>query len=280
VREAWTGGPGSIPAMQRPADHPRYRVESLDNALRLLLLLQQQPELRVTSAAQRLGIAPSTVHRLLTTLAARHFVTQDRVTRAYRVGPALIELGVGSVGSYDLRAASLEHLHELGKRTGEAVNVLVLQGTSTRFIAGYDRRRRQPSSGVLTGTLLPAYATSGGKALLAELPRDTLREMYPGGLRKLTPHTKTFTQLLEELSLVIMTGYAINHGESEVGLSAIAVPLRDQLGRTIAAVAISAPTDRIPASRVRELVIGLRECAAYIRADLRAHPSAAEAAEG
>jgi DNA-binding IclR family transcriptional regulator len=247
--------------------HPRYRLNSVDQALRVLMLLQTESELRVTTVASRLGIAPSTAHRLLTTLAARRFVTQDRVTKAYRAGAALIELGVRSTSSFDLRAAAEPHLKALAERLGETVNLLVLEGGAVRFIAGFESDQ-QVRTHVLTGTLLPAYAVSGGKVLLAELSRETLREMYPRGIRKLTPQTKTFTQLVEELSLVLMRGYALNEEESEPGLSAVAVPLKDLFGRTIAAVAISGPSERIPRARGRELVIELRECAGRIRADL------------
>lgn len=246
---------------------PKYRVESVDSALRILLLLHTLPELRVTVAADLLGMAPSTAHRLLTTLAARRFVIQDRVTKAYRAGPALIELGVSSTKSFDLRSAAEPHLRDLVKRIGETANLHVLQGTDIRFIAGFESNQ-QVRTKVLTGVMLPAYATSGGKVLLAELSREKLREMYPGGLRKLTPRTRTFTQLIDELSLVLMRGYALNQEESEVGLSAVAVPLRGPLGRVIAAVAMSAPSKRLPRSRVREVVIELRDCAARIRGDL------------
>jgi DNA-binding IclR family transcriptional regulator len=249
------------------ADPVRGRLESVDTALRLLLLLHREPELRVTAAAQQLGVAASTAHRLLSTLEARRFVTQDRVTRAYRAGPALIELGVQSTGSFDLRTAAERHIKGLAGLMSETVNLLVLDGTAVRFIAGYEGDQRVRTH-VLTGTLLPAYAVSGGKVLLAELPRETLRAMYPQGLRKLTERTKTFTQLLDELSLVMMRGYAVNHGESEAGLSAVAVPLKDHVGRTIAAVAMSAPTARFARLDLREIVVQLRECARQIRADL------------
>jgi DNA-binding IclR family transcriptional regulator len=104
--------------------------------------------------------------------------------------------------------------------------------------------------------------------LLAELPRETLRALYPRGLRRFTSHTKTFTQLVDELALVLMRGYAINHEESVEGLTAVAVPLRDRGGTTIAAVAMSAPSVRLAPARVREVVVELRECAAGIRAHL------------
>ncbi|MCR2764291.1 IclR family transcriptional regulator [Microbacterium sp. zg.B48] len=242
-------------------------MESVDHALNILLLLRRRPELRVTDTARELGIAPSTAHRLMTTLAASGFLTQDRVTKGYRAGSTLIELGVHSTSALDLRAAGEEHVKALAGRLGETVNLMVLEGQSIRFVAGFESDQRVRTH-VLTGTLLPAYAVSGGKVLLAELSREALRELYPGRLKKLTPRTKTFTQLLEELPIVMMRGYAVNRGESVTGLSAVAVPLRDRLGRTIAAVAMSAPSDRLPVARVREVVIELRECAARIRADL------------
>jgi DNA-binding IclR family transcriptional regulator len=162
-------------------DQPPYRVESVDTAMRLLLLLHEDPGLRVTSAARRLGIAPSTAHRLLTTLAARGFLAQDRVTKTYRAGPALIELGVRSTGSFELREASEPHLISLIQRLGKTASVLVLTGPHVRFIAGFETDQR-PRTHMRTGLLLPAYANSGGKVLLAELPRETLRDLFPSGL--------------------------------------------------------------------------------------------------
>nr|WP_315267115.1 IclR family transcriptional regulator [Microbacterium lemovicicum] len=246
---------------------PRHPVGAVDHALQLLSLLQDAPDLRVTTAAKELGVSASTVHRILSTLEYRGFVTQDRITRAYRIGPALIELAFSSTRAVDLREVSEPHLAALTAKLGETVNLLVLQDGYVRFVAGFEADQRVRTH-VLTGTLLPAYATSGGKVLLAELSRDALRALYPRGVRRLTPNTRTFTQLLDELALVLMRGYAVNQEESVEGLSAIAVPLRDRAGSTIAAVAMSAPSVRLQPRRVREVTIALRECSMGIRADL------------
>lgn len=254
-------------AIEGDAAGPRHPVGAVDQALRLLLLLRSQPELRVSDVARALDVAPSTAHRHLSTLEHRGFVTQDRITRAYRPGPALIELGLSSTRAIDLRSVSEPHLRELSISLGETVNLMVLQDSSVRFVAGFEADQRVRTH-VLTGTLLPAYATSGGKVLLAELPREELRRLYPQALHRLTPHTRTFTQLLEELSLVSMQGYAVNRDESVEGLSAIAVPLRDRGGTAIAAVAMSAPSQRLPPEHVREIVVHLRGCAARIRSHL------------
>ncbi|QEW04507.1 IclR family transcriptional regulator [Microbacterium lushaniae] len=249
------------------ASAPRHPVGAVDQALQLLLLLRMHPELRVTDVARELGVAPSTAHRHLSTLQYRGFVTQDRITRAYRTGPALIELGFSSTRAIDLRSVSEPHLRALSVALRETVNLMVLQDSSVRFIAGFEADQRTRTH-VLTGTLLPAYATSGGKVLLAELSREELRALYPRALRRFTPHTRTFTQLLDELALVSMRGYAVNDQESVTGLRAIAVPLRDRGGTTIAAVAMSAPSARLSDRGIREVVVRLRGCAAGIRAHL------------
>lgn len=244
---------------------PRHGLGSVDLALRLLLLLKDRPAVRVTTAARELGIASSTAHRLLTTLAHRGFVVQDRVSKEYRLGPSSYELGSESLATVDLREVAEPHLRESVARLGETVNVLVREGDSVRFIAGFESDQRVRTH-VLTGTLLPAYATSGGKLLLAELSREQLRALYPRGLRKLTPQTKTFTALLDELAVIMMRGYAVNDQESDPGLTAVAVPLRNRAGQAVAAVAMSAPSARMKPTRVREIVVELRGCAAGIRA--------------
>lgn len=245
----------------------QYRVESVDTALRLLLLLHDDPDLRVTIVARRLGIAPSTAHRLLTTLARRGFLVQDRVTKIYRAGPALVELGVRSTGSFGLREVSEPHLRRLTARIGETANVVVRIGAYVRFIVGFEGDQ-QMRTHVITGVLLPAYATSGGKVLLAGLAREELRKLYPGGLKKLTTQTLTFTRLVDELSLVTMRGFAVNDGESDPMLRAVAVPLKDAAGRTIAAIATSSRTSHLSEDRIAKTVMELRDCAARIREDL------------
>jgi len=255
------------PMSDEDVSAPRYKLESVDLALRLLMLFERRATTRVTTAARDLGIASSTAHRLLTTLAHRGFVAQDRVTKEYRLGPAVFELGAESPATVDLRGVSEPHLRDCVVRLGETVNLLVREGDSVRFVAGFESDQRVRTH-VLTGTLLPAYATSGGKLLLADLPRDELRKLYPRGLRKLTPQTKTFTELVDELALIMMRGYAINDQESVAGLTALAVPLRNRAGQTIAAVAMSAPSARMTPARVREVVIALRGCAAAVRGAL------------
>ena len=253
-------------------DRPKDLIEAVDHAMRVLLMLAMQPEVRVSAVAEELGVSASTAHRILATLAFRGFVAQDRITKAYRAGSTLIELGVRSTSGLDLRSAAEPHLAGLAAEFGETVNLMVLEGAMCRFIAGVESTQRLRTQ-VLTGTLLPAYSTSGGKVLLSELSSSELRDIYPHGLRKLTPRTKTFTELIDELSLISHRGYATNIEESVPGLRAVAVPVRDRAGVTIGALAMSAPSTRLKGPRVRDMVVALRDCAARIRMDVPFTPT-------
>lgn len=247
---------------------PRYFIESVDQAMKLLLTFQTQRVLRVTDVARELGIARSSAHRLLSTLAWRGFVTQDRVTKAYRAGRILVQIGLSSISDLDVRRKAHAHMEALSALTRETVNLLVLEGGGCRFIDGVEGD--QPLRvGVRTGVLLPAYATAGGKVLIAELGHDELSSLYPHGLRKVTEQTTVDLPTLEaELAVVRERGYALNVDESELGLRAVAVPIRDHVGRIVASLAISAPAARLPTKEVPKVARLLGESAELVSSDL------------
>lgn len=248
-------------------DRPAYPIESVDHALRLLLILREHKELRVAEAADQLGVARSTAHRLLAMLRYRGFVTQDS-GRVYRPGPVFFEIGLSAVQSLDIRRIAHPHLDALGRELGETVHLMTLEGNGVRFVDGIE------GTGVLrvgtrTGMLLPAHCTSGGKALLAELSADELHALYPRGLAAVTDATITdLANLKRELAATRKRGYGVNFDESERGVSAISVCVRDQLGRALAAVAAGVPSVRFPRSRIPEFVASLCRTAERISADL------------
>ncbi len=86
------------------AKAPRYPINSVDNALKLLLMFREQQVIRVSEASATLGVGRSTAHRLLAMLEFHGFIEQDADTKAYRSGPALAEIGLAIVQSMDFRA--------------------------------------------------------------------------------------------------------------------------------------------------------------------------------
>jgi DNA-binding IclR family transcriptional regulator len=221
---------------------PAYPVSSADNVLRLLMMLRERGELRVAEAAGTLGVAPSTAHRLLATLRQHEFAVQDR-RHVYLPGPALAGISA-SAPRPDLRAVIHRGLREVVAQCQETAHFMVLEGNGVRFIDGVEGSKSL-RCGTRIGLLMPAHVTSGGKALLAELPGAELRSLYPRGLprwdRKTNP---SMAALARELAVVRRRGYATNSEESEAGIMAVGRCVPDRDGRLIGAVVIAIPSAR------------------------------------
>lgn len=239
---------------------PKYPIESVDNALRLLLGFREHEALGVSDAGELIGVAASTAHRLLSMLQYRGFAMQDDEGRMYRAGPALIEIGLKAVRDLDLRQAARPHLEHLNAAVDETVHLLLLEGSGARFIDGIESSRALRVTS-RTGMLLPAHCTAGGKALLAALSREELRALLPDkrliGLTAKSVVTRA--QLEAELDEVAQRGYATNTGESEDDVTAIGVAIRDQRGRARAAAAIAVPSSRMDADRLEAYAAALIE---------------------
>lgn len=222
---------------------PAYSIESVDHALRLAVLLQQEGPLRVSDAARRLGVARSTAHRLLAMLVYREFAVQD-ADRRYVAGPVLRR---GSAGEpvAGLRELALPHLRELVGRCGETVNLTVLHGADVRFVASV-QSDQVLRVGDREGRLLPARLTSGGLAILGARDEQDLApycapDTGPAALRR-------------EVRRVRRQGFAVNDQRTEAGVTAVGRALRDARGEPVAAVSIALPTARYDRARLPEWV--------------------------
>lgn len=232
IPDATTGDPGGL--------------SSVDNALRLLQLIGERQALRVAEAADLLGVARSTAHRLLGALRRRDFVLQDRPNGAYRPGPALNAIGLAAISRIDIRRIARPVLEELRDRTQETASLAILEGTSVRFVDCVESVR-SVRVGNRTGVVRPAHASAVGKALLAELPPEEIARRYPDEHLPdgRPPALRRRSDLLAELSEVRAQGYALNWEESAEGVSAVSVALRDMSGSSVAAIGIAAPSSRM-----------------------------------
>jgi IclR family transcriptional regulator, acetate operon repressor len=258
-------------ASAEPAGQPaaRYPIESVDNALKLLLMLRQRPAIGVSEASRHLAVARSTAHRLLATLAHHGFVQQISQTKEYAVGPALIEVGLAALRQSDIRARARPLIEELVQEMDETVHLVMLRGRQVVFLDCVEGTRAL-RAGSRTGTELPAHCTAGGKALLAETADSRLLELYEDGqLEQVTPRSiSTRADLLAELKQVRRHGYAINDGESEPGLRAIAVAIRGPSGHPRGGLTMAAPEYRLPPNLLPSMAAALRSTADRIAAIL------------
>ena len=248
---------------------PAYRLSSVDHALELLLLFRSRPALRVSEVAAELGVARSTAHRLLGMLVHRQFAVQDPVTRSYRPGPRLVEIGLAAVGALDLRTRIRPYLAEVASRTGETASLLVLEGDTVHFIDSIESRRTV-RVGSRFDARMPAHATSAGKAMLAALPADEVLASYPAEkLATVTSHTiATRTRLLAALDRVRAAGFAVNLEESETGLGAVGMAVLGADGRPAAGLTVAAPAQRMTPEWIRVIAAELRAPVAAASAEL------------
>lgn len=223
---------------------PAYPITSVDNALKLLLSFGSQETIRVSSASKQLGVAQSTASRLLAMLEYHGLASKDPASGEYVPGPNLLGLALSVVGQLDLWQQAHSSVEALRDELNETVHVGVLHGTDIVYIGGIESTRSL-RVGLRVGLALPAHATSGGKVLLAELPRERLRAGFPQQLPRQTEATlATRDELEQRLERVREDGYAVSHAENEPDVSSLAVPLRAAGGEAVAALVVTAPTSR------------------------------------
>jgi IclR family acetate operon transcriptional repressor len=243
---------------------PSYPISSVDNALRLVLMLRDQPRLRLSGIAASLDIAPSTAHRLLAMLVHHGFVRQEDGMGTYVAGSALLDLGLAAVRNLDIRTYARPILADLAKKTDETVHLAQLEGSKIRYLAAAESGQPLRVAD-RTGQLLPAHRTATGKAILASFTAQQLDEIFSldefGNGDSLSPADRE--QLDTELVHVRDRGYATNHRVAE-DIVSVAVGVRDHRGASIAALNASAPSSRMTKKRQAAVVRELQAAAAQL----------------
>jgi IclR family acetate operon transcriptional repressor len=222
---------------------PQYRLESVDNALQILMLLVTRTEIRLTDVSVHLGVASSTAHRLLAMLQYRGLIRQDPRTKAYQAGPSLDLLAFTVLKQLDIRDRARPVLEKLNADLQETVHLGRLEGVEVDFVASIESPQALRVSNRL-GVAMPAHCTSTGKVLLAALGPEELDKLYPGPeLVRMTQHSIASTAALKtELAAVRRRGHATSNEEGEEGVISIAVPLRSQTFALNASVPVSRMT--------------------------------------
>ena len=217
-------------------------IQSVDRAIRVLVALQGGRRMSLGEIAQRLDLAPSTVHGIIRTLLAHGMVAQERDSRRYRLGPATLRLGNVYLDTLELRARAAGWAAELARRTGCAVRTGVLLLGDVVVVHHEPRpdgTRQMPEVGIV----IPAHACALGKALLA-FDRDDPDRLAP---RSMTGETITSSaELKEQLADIATTGVAHEQDEAVLGECALAGPVFDSSGAPIGAIGLVVPSANWP----------------------------------
>jgi IclR family pca regulon transcriptional regulator len=246
-------------------------VQSLGRGLAVIRALSAPGSgLTLTEVARASGLTRASARRFLLTLERLGYVRGHR--RLFALTPRVLELGYSYLSSLSLPEIAEPHLERLAQQVHESSSVSVLDGDEIVYVARVPTKRIMTVS-ISVGTRFPAYATSMGRVLLAELDGAELDSFLERAeLRPLTDGTLTSAAALrEELARVRRQGWALVDQELEVGLRSVAAPIRDASRRTVAAVNVSAHAGRTTLDEVRRgLLPPLLETAALIERDLAA----------
>lgn len=244
-------------------------VQSLARGLEVLTAFSEHDRpLTLAEVARLAALNRATARRLLYTLDRLGYVHLRG--RGYSLTPKVLDLGYAYLSALDLGRFAQGEMEALVERTHESCSAAVLDGAEIVYVA------RVPTKRIMTislglGSRLPAYATSMGRVLLAELEPDDLAAVLTAtDLTALTSRTVTQPDALAaELARVRRQGWALVDQELEEGLRSIAAPLREASGRAIAAMNVSAHAGRVTLGRLqRELLPLLLEAAERVSARL------------
>ena len=236
---------------------PTNLVQAIERASLILDVLGQSSQgISVKELSAKVCLPKGTTHRLLSSLAYFGYVQQDSRTRHYSLGFKLVELGNCLLNQLDLRTEAKPFLADLAKTTQETVHLVILDKNEVLYIDKVESDDNPSGLRMASrvGSRTLAHSCAVGKVLLAHLSEEELDEFIQGaGLPKITENTISDpVRLKEHLKLVRSQGYVIDDEENEKGIRCVAAPIRNEIGRVVAATSISGPAIRITRKRIQE----------------------------
>lgn len=238
------------------ASADKTSIQVLERMISLLDALAGYPDpVSLKELSSVTGLHPSTAHRILNDLVLHRYV--DRIEPGtYRLGMRLLELGNIVKSRLDVREAALSFMRSLHRRTHQTVNLSVRQGDEIVYIDRAFSERSGMQVVRAIGGRAPLHLTSVGKLFLSVDDAKAVRAYATRtGLAGHNRNSITDLAKLEgELNLVRTHGFARDNEELELGVRCMAAGIRDDSGRLIAGLSISAPADRLQEDWLEDLV--------------------------
>lgn len=220
-----------------------------DQTLRILTFLaRQRSPAPARAIATALDLPRSTVYHLLATLQQHAFVVHLPEEQRWGLGIAAFELAGGYARQEPLARLGRPILADLVDRARESAHLAVMHGRDVLYIVE-ERAPRRPALITDVGVRLPAHLTATGRAMLATLPREQVRALYPDATAfadRTGRGPRRPGELREVLREVRVRGWATEDGEVTLGLRSMGVVVRDHTGWPAAAIAVTWPADAEP----------------------------------
>jgi DNA-binding IclR family transcriptional regulator len=231
-------------------------IQSVYRALSLLSLFSRRhPHLGITEIGRMMSLPKGTVHGIVRTLSKMGYLRQDPATRKYRLGLKIYELGAILADSLEINEKAASPVLRLVNRTRLTSRIAVWDGDSVLLTLNIDPRYHD-SFVKQIGPRIPAYLSATGKAFLAFLEPDQIKDYFAH--TELVSHTRnTITQkrqLQRELASIRRRGYSEDREESTPGVACLGAPIFGRDGRMEAAISLSGDPDRIFGGQKNDLV--------------------------
>jgi IclR family transcriptional regulator, KDG regulon repressor len=229
-------------------------IQSVHRAVTLLKALGDgAPDLGVAELSRQVHLHKSTVSRLLSTLLGAGLVERTIGSEKYHLGYELVRLASHAPHVSGLRITARPFLEELAARSKETVHLAVLDGAQVINIEQISGAHLIGDTNWV-GRRTAVHCVANGKALVAFRSTREIKGLLAGKLRRYTERTITNKLAFRtELAHVRRLGFAAARGEIEVGLNAVAAPVRDRTGYVVAAISVSGPSYRMTRKRMSEL---------------------------
>lgn len=231
-------------------------------------------EFGLVDLARLSGLDKATTRRLLVALSAKGFAEQDRVTRRYRLGPALVRLAHIREAAFPMIDVARPIVEALSQQTGETVHVSQIAGDvlSSVFVRESPHANRVS---VAVGQKLPFNCTASGLAYLCAASESIRARVFGGPLPRMTRHSVTTVKALRKrLDESLARGYARGDQGFEEGVVSVAAPIIDASGVAIGAISIASPGARTDEAKLTCQGVEVRKAAERISAGLGARLAA------
>jgi len=227
------------------AGDPNFMTSLARGILVIQAFSEQRLQLSISQLSRRTGLSRASVRRCLYTLSKLGFAGSDD-GRNFHLRPRVLTLGHSYLSSAPLATSAQPILEHLSQILHESCSVALLDGVEIVYVARANVSRIM-SIDLGVGTRLPAFCTSMGRVLLANLAPTELEGLLPR--IEFTHYTERTVNSIEKLrqglAVVREQGYAIVDQELEVGLRSMAVPVRNAAGKVVAAINVGAHGQRV-----------------------------------
>ena len=214
-------------------------IHSLDKALRVLEAFSHSDgRMGLSEIARAAGLDKAATQRCVHTLVQTGYIEKDARSGRLSLGKKVLDLGFHFLREHPLVKLATPVLMQLRRDCSERTNLSLFDETTLVYVVRLHGKKEYPQHSTLIGRRMPTFCSSGGRATLARLPDDEVREILArSDLRQLTPVTLTDPEaILDKVREARDRGYGFVDGESSPGELVVAAAVVDAAGRPMAAI--------------------------------------------